>query len=99
MLDGLTRLPVVLDRPCDFNLGDIVLCPAVIAIDAAELKVCSDHHTIVVLTHGLCHLSGFTHGTVDDANAMRSEEQRLLRMYEQIEGLAPHTLLPLTTFS
>lgn len=92
------RYPTDLHRPCEFNLGDIVVCPSVIETDAFEFGTNVDHHMVVVLTHGLCHLGGFTHATQQETSTMRTEELRILALYEAALGWSPRTLSPLTTF-
>jgi len=77
-----------LDGPDAFSedslIGDIVVCPAVAAKNAAE-HVGQDHHrgTIedelaLLVVHGVLHILGFDHMNDSDAEIMESIEQELL---------------------
>ncbi len=52
-------------------LGDIVLCPEVIAGEAAEQGKSPDDHWAHLCVHGALHLAGFDHD--DDAEAAEME--------------------------
>ena len=60
-------------------LGDIVICPAVAARQAAAAGDPPDRETYWLLVHGLLHLLGYDHerGEVE-AHLMRDKEQWLL---------------------
>ncbi len=76
---GLPRLPgTVPGTPDLLSLGDIVLCPAVIAAEAsAQHKRIADHWAHLC-THGLVHLAGYDHADEATADAMESLEIRIL---------------------
>ena len=60
------------------TLGDIVICPAIVAREAREQgKPARDHYAHLTV-HGVLHLLGYDHG--DDASAARMEavERRIL---------------------
>ena len=59
-------------------LGDVVLCPAIIAEQAkAQNKSVSDHWAHMVV-HGMLHLLGYDHIDEEDAEVMESLEIALL---------------------
>ncbi len=39
-----------------------------------------------LLTHGLCHLLGYTHNNDDDAAVMEAAEQHILQRYDKEAG-------------
>ena len=60
-------------------LGDIVMCPAVVASEATEQgKRVRDHYAHLTI-HGVLHLLGFDHQTDADAEQMEALERRVLR--------------------
>jgi len=59
-------------------LGDIVICAAVVADEAAEQGKCLEHHWGHMLVHGTLHLMGFDHETEVEAAAMESLEIAIL---------------------
>ena len=64
-------------------LGDVVICPAVAARNAADHGVTVDDELALLVVHGLLHLLGMDHETDRDAEAMeRLERELLARHYE-----------------
>ena len=59
-------------------LGDIVLCPEVIAREAGEQGKVIDNHWCHLCVHGALHLAGYDHVTAVDAERMEAAERRLL---------------------
>ena len=60
------------------GLGDIAVCPAVVAAEAAEQgKSSADHHAHM-LVHGVLHLLGYDHESAADAEKMEALERRVL---------------------
>ncbi len=59
-------------------LGDIVLCPDVIAREAAEQGKAPDDHWAHLCVHGALHLAGYDHVEDDEARAMEALEVRIL---------------------
>lgn len=51
-------------------LGDIVLCPAVTARQAADMGRTPDQEAEYLLVHGLLHLLGFDHAEPDEKKVM-----------------------------
>lgn len=72
----------VLSFPADDEsgafLGDLALCPEVIAGDAVTLTRDLVHHLTHILLHGVLHLLGFDHEAEDDAAEMEGLECELL---------------------
>jgi rRNA maturation RNase YbeY len=60
------------ESPDDANLGDIILCPAVIEKKRHEWNRTFDHHCTVLIAHGIAHLLGHDHE--DDADYARMQE-------------------------
>ncbi|SSY70840.1 rRNA maturation RNase YbeY [Alysiella crassa] len=62
----------------DVLRGDLIICPQVVAKEAAEQgKSLHDHFAHLTL-HGTLHLMGYDHMTDDEAEEMESLETRLL---------------------
>lgn len=59
-------------------LGDLVICPAVVAREAAEQGKKSRDHYAHLAVHGTLHLLGFDHETAKDAGRMETLERRIL---------------------
>jgi probable rRNA maturation factor len=59
-------------------LGDIVICPAVVAREAREQGKPLRHHFAHLTIHGVLHLLGYDHENASDAEKMESLEIRLL---------------------
>ena len=60
------------------TLGDIVICPAVLAAEAAEQGKPLEHHWAHLCIHGALHLAGYDHVEESDAKSMESLETELL---------------------
>ncbi|XP_076975375.1 endoribonuclease YbeY isoform X3 [Tamandua tetradactyla] len=65
------------DFPDDCNLGDIFLGVEYIFQQCEEDEDYYDALTVTV-THGLCHLLGFTHGTEAEWQQMHQKEKQVL---------------------
>ena len=59
-------------------LGDIVICPAVVAREAVEQDKPPRHHYAHLTIHGVLHLLGYDHQSEADAERMEGVERRLL---------------------
>jgi len=59
-------------------LGDIVLCPQFVLAQAAERGHTLDEELALLLTHGLLHLIGHDHATVEEYDAMFALQDDLL---------------------
>lgn len=60
------------------TLGDLVLCPAIIAAEAAEYGVPLQDHWAHLIIHGVLHLIGYDHIDDADAQVMQKKEIELL---------------------
>lgn len=58
--------------------GDLVICPAVVAREAAEQNKPLAAHYAHLTVHGMLHLQGRDHETDEDAQAMEDEEREIL---------------------
>lgn len=75
----------VLSFPLEFPLesgipyiGDIVICPEVVAREAAEQGKPIDAHYAHLTVHGVLHLLGYDHETEEEAVEMETLETRIL---------------------
>ena len=67
-------------------LGDVVICPAVAARNAADHGVTVDDELALLVVHGLLHLLGMDHETDRDAEAMERLERELLARHHEGGG-------------
>ena len=71
----------VLSFPYDTEpvvMGDLVICPSVVAREAAEQNKPLAAHYAHLTVHGMLHLQGWDHDNDDDAEAMENEETEIL---------------------
>ncbi len=59
-------------------LGDLVMCPAVVAREAVEQGKPLRHHYAHLTVHGVLHLLGYDHETEPEAARMEALEIRIL---------------------
>ncbi|MDR0529584.1 MAG: rRNA maturation RNase YbeY [Zoogloeaceae bacterium] len=59
-------------------LGDLAICPKVVAREAAEQKKTLAAHYAHLTLHGMLHLQGFDHETPEEAEQMEARERTLL---------------------
>ena len=81
--DGAVFLPKPAQRQMDVRtqpvvMGDLVICPSVVAKEASEQNKPLDAHYAHLTVHGMLHLQGWDHDNDDDAEAMENEEKRIL---------------------
>ena len=63
------------------NSGDIVICSAVVAREAAKQhKLLIDHYAHLIV-HGVLHLQGFDHEDPSDADIMETREAAILKRF------------------
>ncbi len=61
------------------TIGDLVICPSVVAREAAEQNKSLDAHYAHLTVHGMLHLQGWDHETSEaDAEEMENEEREIL---------------------
>jgi probable rRNA maturation factor len=58
--------------------GDLVICPAVVAREAADQSKPESAHYAHLVVHGMLHLQGWDHENDIAAEAMENEERRIL---------------------
>jgi probable rRNA maturation factor len=71
----------VLSFPYDTTprvIGDLVICPSVVASEAAGQNKALDAHYAHLTVHGMLHLQGRDHDNDDDAQKMEDEERKIL---------------------
>ena len=71
----------VLSFPYDTEplvMGDLVICPVVVAREALEQNKPLAAHYAHLVVHGMLHLQGWDHENDDDAQAMEEEETEIL---------------------
>ena len=59
-------------------VGDLVICPEVVAREAAAQGKSLDAHYAHLTVHGMLHLQGWDHDNDNDAEAMEDEEREIL---------------------
>ena len=64
-------------------LGDVVICPAVAAINAPEHAGSFEDELALLVVHGLLHLLGMDHEQGDEAEAMEAKERELLARFHR----------------
>ncbi len=62
-------------------LGDVVICPAVAARNAADHGVSVDDELALLVVHGILHLLGMDHELDGEAERMEQREQQLLSRF------------------
>lgn len=62
-------------------LGDIVLCPDVAAVQAANAGHTTAEELLLLVTHGILHLLGFDHAEPEDEKEMFELQRTLLLTY------------------
>ncbi len=71
----------VLSFPYDSEprvVGDLVICPSVVAREAAAQNKALAAHYAHLTVHGMLHLQGWDHENDADAQAMEDEERTIL---------------------
>ena len=59
-------------------MGDLVICPTVVAREATEQGKPLAAHYAHLTVHGMLHLQGWDHENEGDAQAMEDEERKIL---------------------
>ncbi len=59
-------------------LGDLVICPSVVAREAAEQNKALEAHYAHLTVHGMLHLQGWDHDDDAEAQAMENKEREIL---------------------
>lgn len=78
----LSLVPGVASQPIGggppLHIGDIFICPAVVASNAAEAGVALCDEMALMIVHGLLHLLGYDHVLDSEAEQMEQRESALL---------------------
>jgi probable rRNA maturation factor len=74
-------------------MGDLVICPAVVAKEAAEQCKALDAHYAHLVVHGMLHLQGWDHIEDTEAEDMEAEEIRLLTGLGYLDPYSPNPYL------
>lgn len=75
---------IVADDDEEKNLGDLILSPEYIVLDAKRLRVRFEVRLQRLLVHGICHLLGHDHLEDTDYKVMHKQEMALLRALKKI---------------
>ena len=83
--DGSTTGP---DRPpateVPLLLGDVVVCPAVAALNAPTHAGTYDDEIALLVVHGILHVLGMDHVTPHETEAMQQRERELLALHHKV---------------
>jgi len=66
-------------------LGDVYVCPAVAARQAAERGLAVEDELALLVVHGMLHLLDYDHADPDEAAAMQDRERELLARFRTLE--------------
>jgi probable rRNA maturation factor len=93
--EDLTAPPGSSRRHPEAMLGDVVLCPAVAADQAASAGHSLEAELHLLCTHGILHLLGYDHGDDQEEQEMFELQSRLLAEWVAETGRGPiRTPLP-----
>lgn len=71
-----TRIVVADDD--EKNLGDIIICPSVVAQRAGQYERTFEQHMVALIAHGIAHLLGHDHQTDEEFAIMDTLERQLI---------------------
>ena len=74
-------------NPCDFNLGDIYLCPPLIIEKCHQRGISFHVNMIRFIAHSLCHLMGYRHDTERNWKIMFRKEKEILGFFSYVKGI------------
>jgi probable rRNA maturation factor len=60
------------------NLGDVIICPQIVASNAAIAEVSFGDELALMVVHGILHLLGYDHHEDEEAERMEARERTLL---------------------
>lgn len=75
------------------ELGDVILCPAVIDAQAPDFNTTPADEFRLMLIHGMLHLLGYDHIDPKDAEQMEERELAILRSLAQARGGDPQSIV------
>lgn len=73
--------PEVPEEARDENLGDLVICAAIVEKEAGAQNKSIEAHWAHMIIHGALHLLGYDHLTDDEAQQMEAEEIAVLASF------------------
>jgi probable rRNA maturation factor len=59
-------------------LGDVVICPEQALLQADEFGHSGERELVYLFVHSVFHLLGYDHGSEEDKNAMRVQEEKIM---------------------
>jgi probable rRNA maturation factor len=77
------------EHPGESMLGDVVLCPAVAADQAASAGHSTEAELHLLCTHGILHLLGYDHGEPDDEREMFELQAQLVKEWARVSKRGP----------
>jgi probable rRNA maturation factor len=77
------------DNRGEAMLGDVVLCPAVAADQAASAGHSTEAELHLLTTHGILHLLGYDHGEPDEEREMFELQAKLLQQWTRATKRPP----------
>jgi probable rRNA maturation factor len=77
------------ENPGEAMLGDVVLCPAVAADQAASAGHSTEAELHLLCTHGILHLLGYDHGEPDEEREMFELQARLVHEWAKVSKRGP----------
>ena len=80
------RPGLVNEEPEEGVLGDLVLCPAVAARQAAEAGHATTDEVDLLTVHGILHLLGYDHAEPEEHQEMFGLQARLLAEWQDARG-------------
>ena len=86
-IENLEQLEVVVGKSAKqgvsqtIELGDVVICPAVIDEQRHEFNTSFNEELSLMLVHSILHLLGFDHIKEDDRKIMQKKEKEILESY------------------
>ena len=69
-------------QPCEFLLGDVVICPEKAFEQAAEYGHSRRRELIYLFVHSVLHLLGCDHMEEEEKREMRRREEEIMRLLE-----------------
>lgn len=77
------------EHPGEAMLGDVVLCPAVAADQAASAGHSTEAELHLLCTHGILHLLGYDHAEPDEEREMFELQAQLVKEWARISKRGP----------
>ncbi len=84
---GTGPVSIEADTGREILLGDVVVCPAVAAVNAVDRGVTFDDEIALLVVHGILHLLGMDHQEDSEAERMERREQELLDRFYRVPPL------------